>query len=117
MRLPMIDPQWIATAQALLPGVITQARMFLGWSSIVVGILGTVLPVIPGLPFLILGSHLLGHRDRRLRWARVHSKLVLRQLAGSRQPWLRFPARLAWQGQVQTRRKLRDLRWKKRRSL
>jgi hypothetical protein len=63
--------------------------MFLGWSSIVIGVLGTILPVIPGLPFLFIGAHLIGHRDHRLRWARVHTRLAMRSASKSHIPLVR----------------------------
>jgi hypothetical protein len=63
--------------------------MIAGWSSIVLGVLGTIFPILPGLPFLFIGAHLIGRRDPRLRWARVHTKLVLRWMSRSRIPMLR----------------------------
>jgi hypothetical protein len=85
----MIDPGWIASAQAMVPGLLLHMRLFLGWSSIVIGILGTILPIIPGLPFLLIGAHLIGRRDRRLRWARVHTRLAMRRAAQSQVPMVR----------------------------
>jgi hypothetical protein len=85
----MIDPGWIASAQAMTPGLLLHLRLFLGWSSIVIGVLGTILPIIPGLPFLFIGAHLIGHRDPRLRWARVHTRLAMRHASRSRLPLVR----------------------------
>lgn len=110
MRLPYIDPQWFTSAQAMLPALLVQARLVLGWSSIFVGVLGTILPIIPGLPFLIIGSQLLGRRDRRLRWLRVRSKLLLRTLTHSDIVWIRRPAGLARHSQAHTSRQIRRLR-------
>jgi hypothetical protein len=73
----------------MTPGLLLHLRLFLGWSSIVIGVLGTILPVIPGLPFLFIGAHLIGHRDRRLRWARVHTRLAIRRASQSRVPVVR----------------------------
>jgi alpha-D-ribose 1-methylphosphonate 5-triphosphate synthase subunit PhnL len=110
MRLPYIDPQWLANAQTLMPAMLVQARFVLGWSSIFLGVMGTILPIIPGVPFLIVGSQLLGHRDRRLRWLRVRSKLLLRMLAHSHRVWIRRPATLARHSQAHTSRQIRRLR-------
>jgi uncharacterized membrane protein YbaN (DUF454 family) len=94
----------------MVPALLVQARFVLGWISIFIGVLGTILPIIPGLPFLIIGSQILGHRDRRLRWLRVRGKLLLRTLTHSHREWIRQPAGLAHQSRVQTSRQIRRLR-------
>lgn len=42
-------------------------RMIFGWVCLAVGILGVVLPIIPGVPFLVLGIVTLASQHR---WAR-----------------------------------------------
>lgn len=53
------------------------------------GIAGCILPLIPGLPFFVLGGRLLGPRDRSLRAARLGGRRLLRRARRARQPWLR----------------------------
>jgi hypothetical protein len=113
MRLPGIDPQWFTMLQSMMPGVIAQGRAWLGWGSITIGVLGTILPIIPGLPFLIIGTHLIGHRDRKLRWLRVHSKLLLRLLAASRIPVVNTLAGLSRRMYAQSVRQIRMWRCRK----
>jgi hypothetical protein len=56
---------------------------------ILLGVTGCILPIMPGLPFLIVGGRLLGPRDRLLRRAIVGGRRLLRRLRSSRQPLLR----------------------------
>jgi uncharacterized protein len=48
-----------------------------GWVSICIGVLGLVLPVIPGLPFLVAGLFIL---STRYWWASVCLKWLKRQM-------------------------------------
>jgi hypothetical protein len=56
-------------------------RYILGWCCIGLGLLGSILPVIPGIPFFILGVALVGRRDQTLRRCVVLLKLNLRRSA------------------------------------
>lgn len=112
MQLPTPDADSLAALSSSILCVLMYARTFLGWFSIVIGILGTILPVLPGVPFLIIGSQLIGHRDRRLRWLRVHARLAMRRLSCSESPILRYIGRSARQARLQTARYQRRLRWK-----
>ena len=47
------------------------ARLLLGWASIAAGLLGLILPIIPGIPLLIFGLVLL---SARYQWA--HAVMV-----------------------------------------
>jgi Putative transmembrane protein (PGPGW) len=58
-------------------------RKLLGWSCVILGIPGLILPIIPGIPLLVLGivllasQHLWAHNalewaKRRLHWTRLH---------------------------------------------
>lgn len=99
--------------QALWPVLLVQLRLLLGWSSLALGVLGSLFPVIPGFPFLILGVYLVGHRDRRLRWIRVQYKLLLRRCARSNHGPFRWSGRRALHAQYRLSRSLRS--WKRHR--
>ncbi|NJL32842.1 MAG: DUF454 domain-containing protein [Chloroflexaceae bacterium] len=69
--------------------------MMTGWLLFGIGILGALLPIFPGLPFLILGSAMIGPRNRNLRWLRVQGRSLLRYLSHSRIPLFSGLARIA----------------------
>lgn len=56
----------------------------IGWTCIVLGIAGAILPILPAWPFILPGVLLLGPRNRRLRMAASRLRLTLRQ--GTRHP-------------------------------
>ncbi|MBK9941164.1 MAG: hypothetical protein IPP13_06055 [Kouleothrix sp.] len=64
-------------------------RRGLAFTCFVLGVAGCVLPIIPGLPFFVLGGRLLGPRDRTLRHGVLLGRRQLRRLRGSRLPLLR----------------------------
>jgi hypothetical protein len=64
-------------------------RRALAFLCIVLGVAGCILPIMPGLPFFIVGGRLLGPRDRLLRRAIVGGRRALRRLRSARQPLLR----------------------------
>jgi uncharacterized membrane protein YbaN (DUF454 family) len=66
-------PGWIANLKR--PGSVWGAVV--GWVCICVGVLGLVLPVIPGIPLLIAGLFIL---SARYVWASYCLKLVQRQV-------------------------------------
>ncbi len=68
------------------------ARSALALVCIALGIAGCILPIIPGLPFFVLGGRLLGPRDRHLRQAVVSGRRLLRRLRRSRSAHLRRAA-------------------------
>lgn len=57
------------------------------------GVTGCILPIMPGLPFFIVGGRLLGPRDRLLRRAIVGGRRQLRRLRSARHPLLRHAGR------------------------
>jgi uncharacterized membrane protein YbaN (DUF454 family) len=66
-----------------VPGWITNLKRpdslwgtVLGWLCVCIGVLGVVLPVIPGLPFLFAGLFIL---SARYRWASVCLNWLKRQ--------------------------------------
>ena len=54
-----------------------------------VGILGFILPILPGWPFIIPAIVLLGRRDRTLRHSHLLLRRMLRRMRGARPGWLR----------------------------
>ena len=75
-------PWW----RARWPGLRRLPRLALGWACLVLGVLGVVLPVLPGFPFLVAGAALIGRRNRTLRWCSTHGKLALRRWAALDHP-------------------------------
>jgi hypothetical protein len=71
------------------PHVPHTARRALALFCLVLGVAGCILPIIPGLPFLVITGRLLGPRDPLLRKGIVASRRALRRLRGARQPLLR----------------------------
>jgi len=64
-------------------------RRGLAFICIFLGVTGCILPIMPGLPFFIVGGRLLGPRDRLLRHAVVGGRRGLRRLRSARHPLLR----------------------------
>lgn len=87
------------------------ARLILGWAFIVVGILGVILPVLPGMPFLLIGSLLIGRRSRLLRQASVWGKRTLRRWAALDRPIVGAAGRWALRTQRDTSCQLRRITW------
>lgn len=58
-------------------------RLGVGWFLIVLGVLGVILPVLPGIPFLLLGGWLLGWTRETwvglLRWCPFDAEIILRR--------------------------------------
>lgn len=86
-------------------------RQVTGWLCILLGIAGLVLPVLPGVVFLVIGIVLVGRRNRLIRWTGVHSKLLLRRWAALPTPIIGPAGRLALRGQQEVSRQRRRLHW------
>ena len=86
-------------------------RPILGWFFIIVGVAGILLPILNGTIILIIGTSLVGHRNRIIRWTRVHIKLVLRRWAALRIPVVGHVGRLVWRMQQETSRQYRRMLW------
>lgn len=54
-------------------------RRIMGWSTIALGLLGVMLPVLPGVVFFALGVVLLGPHDPTLRRIAIGIRLILRR--------------------------------------
>jgi hypothetical protein len=86
-------------------------RAALGWCCLFIGVLGIVLPIIPGLPFLVPGIALVGRRTWIVRWAAVHCKRLLRHCAPLHIPLIGPVGRWALNAQHQISRQRRRLAW------
>jgi hypothetical protein len=86
-------------------------RLLLGCGLIVVGILGVILPVLPGMPFLILGTLVIGRRSRLLRRASVGGKRALRRWAVHERPLVGRLGRWGLAAQRDSSRRLRHIVW------
>ncbi|HEX5504078.1 MAG TPA: hypothetical protein VFW96_15740, partial [Thermomicrobiales bacterium] len=84
----------------------------LGWGCLLLGVLGVLLPILPGMPFLLLGAALLGRRDRALRWCSARGKLALRRWAALERPLVGAVGRWALRQQRQASRRRRRLAWR-----
>lgn len=61
-----------------------------GWSLILLGLLGLVLPVLPGILLVVLGIVVLGPNDSTLRRIELYVRLGLRRWSRARHPGLRW---------------------------
>jgi hypothetical protein len=87
-------------------------RQVLGWLCIFLGLLGLLLPLLQGIPLLVIGITLVGRRHPLIRWASVRLKLGLRRWAALPTPLIGPLGRLALRVQRETSRQLRHLhRW------
>lgn len=87
-------------------------RQILGWTCIVLGILGLFLPLLQGVLFLVIGIALVGRRNWLLRWASVKIKLFVRRWAAHPHPWLSRLGLFALRGQQQLSRQRRRFAWR-----
>jgi len=87
------------------------ARQVLGWICIFLGLLGLLLPLLQGIPLLVLGIALVGRRHPLIRWASVRLKLGLRRWAALQTPVIGPTGRLALRVQQETSRQRRRLHW------
>lgn len=79
-----------------------------GWALIGLGLLGIVLPVLPGLIFIALGIITLGPHDPTLRRVAVAIRIVLRRWSQSKQRHLRAIGSIARSWHRATRLALRE---------
>lgn len=74
-------------------GLLLLGRRALGLFCLGLGVLGTIMPIIPGWPALILAIVLLGRRDRTLRYTHLLGRRTLRWLRTHPVPHIRFSGR------------------------
>lgn len=78
---------------------------------ILLGLLGLALPILQGIPLLVIGIALVGRRHKWIRWSSVHLKLSLRRWAGLQTPLVGPAGRLALRAQQEISRQRRRLHW------
>ncbi len=111
MRLAMIMVVLLATLQVLVPYGWFMVRPVFGWLVITVGLIGCLFPIIPGIPLLIVGSAMVGQRNRVIRWTRVNGRRFFRSWATLRIPLIGTIGRWIWRIQQEISRQYRHLRW------
>jgi uncharacterized membrane protein YbaN (DUF454 family) len=76
--------------------MVTIVRRVVGIICLIIGILGLLLPILPGWPFIVPAIVLLGRRDRALRFTHLWVRMVLRFMRRHPAPSLRqFGQRLS----------------------
>ena len=103
MALPLLRRVWFSLWRS--------ARLILGWAFIALGILGVILPLLPGMPFLLIGTLLIGRRSRLMRQASVWGKRMLRRWAALDRPVVGAVGRWALRTQRDTSCQLRRITW------
>lgn len=69
---------------AVMSGPLSTIRRVVGLFLLIVGILGLLLPIMPGWPLIIPGVVLLGRRDRTVRRSHLIVRHALRRMRHSR---------------------------------
>ncbi|HEY8599853.1 MAG TPA: hypothetical protein VIL85_15560 [Thermomicrobiales bacterium] len=91
--------------------LIRSLRLLVGGGLLLVGILGVVLPILPGMPFLILGTLVIGRRSRIFRRGSIAGKRFLRRWAAHERPWVARLGHWSVLAQRDSSRRLRHLLW------
>lgn len=106
---------FICTLAALLKTLLLNSwlvlKPMLGWFFIVIGLIGMPMPIVNGIIFVMIGVALVGHRNRTIRWSRVHIKLLINWWAGLPTPVIGFLGRLARRTTQEMSRQHRRLHW------
>ena len=100
--------RWLRTARSYVG---LWLRLTLGWFFIGLGVLGVILPILPGMPWLIIGTWLIGRRSRLFRLTGVASKRFLRRWAAHEGPVVGELGRWALRTQREASRQRRRLTW------
>ena len=85
-------------------------RPIIGWVCIIMGVLGIILPILQGIVFLVVGAALIGPRHWLIRKARVSYRLLLRGMARSPRPAVRWLGRRGRQAYGVLHRQIKSLR-------
>lgn len=64
-------------------------RRPIGVICLIIGVLGWILPILPGWPFIIPAVALLGRRDPMIRYPHLWLRRALRRMRRARQNWVR----------------------------
>lgn len=72
-----------------IPSLTRGLRRPFGLLLLAAGITGCILPILPGLPLLVVGARLLGRRDPALRRLVLAGRAGLRRLRAGRHPLVR----------------------------
>ena len=95
--------------ERLLGAVFHYMRLIIGCVFIVIGILGVILPVLPGTVWLVIASLIIGKRSRMLRRLSVTGKQLLRRWAEHDQRIIGWIGRWSVAAQRDTSRRLRRI--------
>ncbi|MGQ9829134.1 MAG: hypothetical protein ACUVSY_11050 [Roseiflexus sp.] len=91
-------------AWSSLAGLLAIARRITGILLLIAGILGLLLPVLPGWSLIIPGVALLGRRDRLVRLSHLAIRYTLRWMRHNQQPHIRSLGSRLTRGYSRTRR-------------
>ena len=92
-------------------------RRPLGITCLIIGVLGWILPILPGWPFIVPAVALLGRRDPLVRHPHLWLRRVLRRMRRAEQQWLRSLGFRASAEYVRLRRMITPLIMQAERSL
>lgn len=70
--------------------IIILFKRILGIICLLIALIGFILPIIPGWPFIVPAVLLLGRRDPLLRWLNMMLRHGLRAMRRSQRPWIRM---------------------------
>ena len=105
---PPVPRRWLRTAWHYVG---LWLRLILGWFFIGLGVLGVILPILPGMPWLIIGTWLIGRRSRLFRKTGVAGKRFLRRWAAHQRPVIGGLGRWALRTQREASRQRRRVSW------
>jgi hypothetical protein len=69
--------------------IVMLIRRGIGIICLIIGVLGLLLPILPGWPFLVPAIVLLGRRDRTLRYTHLWVRMALRFMRRHKTPSMR----------------------------
>jgi hypothetical protein len=76
--------------------VVLILRRVIGMICLFIGVLGLLLPILPGWPFIVPAIVLLGRRDRTLRYSHLWVRMALRFMRRHPKPsWRQIGQRLS----------------------